>query len=126
VQRRILAHVGHADELHGMTASHRCGHFNEVDAVGAWNNSQLAVARRVERVVAADRLAGAVDVDRGAAAQADEARFLIASGEGDCRVVGVEADAPVVKESSRRLAGSHRLRSALVGGRVPNHATGCR
>ena len=126
VQRRILLHVGEAHDLHGMTAARPArrsprGRSRRAPGVTVID----AVARHIDRVVAPERDAGAVDLDRGApraGRPAPVSRSPVANATGASS--GIEDDPAVVQVRRRGLARRHGRSSGPCGAAVFAHDAG--
>ena len=120
VQVRVAADVGEGDELERILAGHGRRNFGEIAAggIGSGGDADSTVARHVERVVGgeSERLPG--DFDDGLAAEGDQAGFVGAGGELDCRVAGIEDDAAIMQMADGCVAGGQGAHAsfAFVGG----------
>src|SRR5262249_5622761 len=119
---RVLLDVCEGDELDRITALDRRGHFGKVAPRGSWPYLDVAVTRRVERVVLCERERAAVGDDRGRTRRRDEAGFMRASGEGHRGITRVQDDAAVVQVHGRRRTRRHGACASTPRGGVAHHA----
>ena len=100
----------------GILAGHGGRNFGEIagGGIGGCGDADLAVARDVQRVVGGESESLTGDFHDGLAAEGDQAGFVSAGGELDCRVAGIEDDAAIMQMADGGIPGGQGAHASFT------------